>query len=395
MKMIGLQTILRARYTRVGLAAGLIAAGTYGFSPYVLNDVSTRAAINAPIIRLMASTDGTVADLPEDGQYFARQTLISLLELSDDTGDVADIKTQAKLAQATIDLSGRQLAELSSKDDALKTRAQIFADATTRRLSDDNNAAHASLQGCQAERTEIGASLERAQKLEAQGFMSPAGLEKAQSAIAMKDGECRSIDAKIRSLATAEWAAQRRVFLGDNSNDAPYSMQQTDRLLLEKQRLEKTLSDASAAYAQAMVRLREAKDRSHYRTPAGTLVWATTASSGAAIRAGQPIMDLLDCRRRFLQVTLPERKAEVVHPGDPADIRLIGSSAWLKGHVINITGAAGRRQDELLAASTYSQPGAREIMVDVALPVPDLSRFDASRKCDVGRLAEVRFSRTL
>lgn len=393
--MSRLQTLLRARYTRVGLATGLIAAGTYGFSPYVLNDVSTRAAINAPIIRLMASTDGTVADLPEDGQYFARPTSIALLDLSDDTGQVADIRTQARLAQATIDLSSRQLAELSSKDDALKTRAQIFADATSRRLSDDNSAAHASLRGCEAERTETDAALGRAQKLEAQGFMSTAGVEKAQAAMAMKDGECRSLAAKIQSLRTAEWAARSRVFLGDNSNDAPYSMQQTDRLLLEKQRLEKTLSDATAEQAQAMARLREAQARARYRTPAGTLVWATTASSGAAIRAGQPVMDLLDCRRRFLQVALPERKAEVVHPGDPADIRLIGSSTWLKGHVVTIAGAAGRRQDDLLAAATYSQPGTREIMVDVALPVPDPSRFDASRKCDVGRQAEVRFSRTL
>ena len=74
---------------------------------------------------------------------------------------------------------------------------------------------------------------------------------------------------------------------------------------------------------------------------------------------------------------------------------MIGSDQWLKGQVVNITGAAGRRREELLAASTYSLPEDREILVDVALPAPEPRRVDAARKCDVGRLAEVRFSRRL
>lgn len=74
---------------------------------------------------------------------------------------------------------------------------------------------------------------------------------------------------------------------------------------------------------------------------------------------------------------------------------MIGSDQWLKGQVVNITGAAGRRKEELLAASTYSLPEDREILVDVALPAPEPRRIDAARKCDVGRLAEVRFSRRL
>ena len=393
-RKISLQTVLRARFTRVALAGTLIAAGTIGFAPYMLNDVSTEAAINAPLIRLTATADGTVAALPHNGRYFAKPTEIRLLDLSQDTGEVADLKAQAETAHAQIELARRQLAELDVQEDRLKDRASLFTSATTARLSEDMDGAQADLKGCEAERKQQQAALERARKLFTQGYLSQAGVEKAEAASLAKDSECKSGAANLRALQVKLDAAQSGVFVGDSYNDAPYAVQQADRILLQKQSIEKTLSDATAQYNQANLRLKDALARTTYRAPAGTLVWSTSSSSGAAIRAGEPVLDLVDCSRRFVQVALPERKAEVIGQGSPAKVRLIGSDQWMKGKVINITGAAGRRDDSLLAASTYSLPGDQQIMIDVALPAPKPERIDGSRKCEVGRLAEVRFSRS-
>lgn len=389
------QKLLRARKTRILLAVSLIGGGAMGFAPYVLNDVSTRAAINAPLIRLTAAADGTVADLPANGHYFDMPAEVRLLNLSEDTGEVADLKADAELAQAEMALSQRQLAELADQRQTLAARASRFTEAMGARLTADRDSAQADLAGCQAERAEQAAILARTRTLAAQGFVSQAGLQKAEATASMKSSNCSSAAARLRAVQVTRSAAQSNVFIGDSYNDAPYAVQQADRLLLQKQAIEKTLSDATARYRQATLRLKDALARATYRAPAGTLVWAATASPGAAIRAGEPVLDLIDCRRRFVQVTLPERKAEVIGPGTPADVRMIGSEDWVKGQVVNITGAAGRRKEELLAASTYSLPEDREIMVDVALPPPDPRRLDPARKCDVGRLAEVRFSRRL
>ena len=293
-----------------------------------------------------------------------------------------------------MELAKKQLAELGAQDVRLAHRASVFTSATAARLVQDSDAAQAALTGCEAQRTEQQATLDRTRKLAAQGFISPAGVDKAVAAASLKASDCRSAAAQLRAIQVTRVAARSGVFIGDSYNDAPYAVQQSDRLLLQRQSIEKTLNDATARYTQANLRLKDALARASYRAPAGTLVWAATSSSGAAIRAGEPVLDLLDCRRRFVQVALPERKAEVVGPGAPADIRMIGSDNWVKGRVINITGAAGRRQENLLAATTYSLPGAREIIVDVALPAPATDKMDATRKCDVDRLAEVRFSRT-
>ncbi len=152
-----------------------------GFVPYVLNDVSTQAAINAPLIRLTAAADGTVAELPQTGQYYARQTEIRLLDLSQDTGEVADLKAQADLAAAQMELAERQLAELSGQKQVLMHRASIFSSATAASLSDTRDSMAAELKGCQADRAALFSALERARSLSAQGFVSAAGVEKGRS----------------------------------------------------------------------------------------------------------------------------------------------------------------------------------------------------------------------
>ncbi|MCJ2181000.1 HlyD family secretion protein [Novosphingobium album (ex Hu et al. 2023)] len=376
------------------MAIFLVAAGTLGFAPYVLNDISTQAAINAPLIHLTAATDGTVAALPDAGQYFARPQTIKLLDLSEDTGDVAELNAQAEIAQSQIALAQRQLAELDGQSAHLASRTTRFSNAMSTRLGDDLDAARGALSACKADRAQQIATLERTRRLAAQGFVSNAGLEKAEAAVAMKAGECASAEAQTRSLGITAQAAQGGIFIANGYNDAPYAVQQADRVMLQRQMVEKALNDATAQYRQAKQRLQDAQARASYRAPAGTLVWSLGSSPGTSIRAGEPVIDLVDCRRRFVQVALPENKAEVIGPGSSADVRLIGSDDWMKGRVINITGAAGRREETLLAANTYSMPGDREIMVEVALPAPATDKLDPSRKCDVGRLAEVRFSRT-
>ncbi len=393
--IVNVQNFVRARSTRIVLAASLIAIGAIGFAPYVFNNVSTQAAINAPLIRLAAPVDGTVAELPANGRYFAKPASIRLLDLSQDTGEVADLAAQADLAKAQMDLAERQLAELRGEEGRLKQRASVFTSATTARLGEDRDGAVADLRGCQADRVQQTATLARVRKLAADGFMSPAAVEKAEAAAKLKDSDCSGAEARLRAIDVTTEAARAGVFIGDSYNDAPYAVQQADRLMLQRQIIEKTLSDATAQYTRAKRRLKDALDRSSYRAPAGTLVWAATSSSGTAVRTGEPVLDLVDCRRRFVQVALPERKAESIVPGGPADVRLIGSNEWMKGRIASISGGATRRQEQLLAASTNTQPGAREIIVDVTLAASAPEALDANRRCDIGRLAEVRFSRSL
>jgi hypothetical protein len=389
--MTRFEKIIRLRAVRVGFAGSLIAWGAWGFAPYAMGDISTRATVNAPLIRLTAAADGTVAPLPQPGHYFARQANLTLLNLSVDTGDTAQLRTTAEIAQSTIDLTEQQLGELGHQEGALKRRAGMFGGATLQRLDSELVGADATVSGCIAERAENDAAFERARKIYDAGYLSPAGLDKARAAAVSKRSECEVDASKLASLKVMRDAAREGVYLGDSYNDAPYAVQQGDRLLLERQRLQQALIEAKAKRADAQKRLQDADGRTRFVTPAGTLVWSMASSPGAAIRAGERIMDLVDCRRRFIQVALPARRADAIGIGSSVNVRLIGATDWFTGKVSQISGGSIRKKDDLFAATVETLPGDRDVMVEVALGTPSPDKFDPARRCDVGRLAEVRF----
>lgn len=386
---MGLEGIIRSRPARVLLILSLAVFGAWSFAPYMIGDVSTRAAVNAPIIRLTAVVDGTVPKLPPVGRYLAKPADVAIVIPSTDTGDAAQIKADAELATSTLTLAERQLAELASEERRLTGRSRMFSSATAQRLDADLDATGAAARACVLQQAEAAAALARAEKLAATGFLSPAGLERAKSAHALAASNCDAQDARLASIRVMRQAASHGVFLGDSFNDAPYAEQQRDRLLLQRQQLEKVVVEATARRDEALRRWAEASARTRYAAPPGTLIWAQLSSPGAAVRAGEPVLDLVDCRRRFVEVALPERRAEAIRNGSKVQVRLIGSDDWQDGRVARVAGAAARRSDLLFAAKMPSLADERQIRVEVTLDTP--AQAAPERRCDIGRLAEVRF----
>jgi len=155
----------------------------------------------------------------------------------------------------------------------------------------------------------------------------------------------------------------------------------------------------SARVSQLTAEIDAERDRierlDHYRPvlPAGHVVWSTAASPGSAVTEGQPILDLADCERRFVAVELQERDFEQIKTGDTAAVRLVGSNEWREGVVRQIRGSAARNDDRLFAAQIpSSRPGT--ITIEVSLPSGE-AHVDGANFCGIGRLAEVRFRRSL
>jgi hypothetical protein len=111
------------------------------------------------------------------------------------------------------------------------------------------------------------------------------------------------------------------------------------------------------------------------------------------VTEGQTVLDLANCGERFVVVELPEREFEQINAGDAAAVRLIGSDKWHAGTVRQVRGSAARADDRLLAAQV-PLPNPGNITVEVAL-ASQASPARQNSFCDIGRLAEVRFTRRL
>lgn len=391
----GFEDIIRSNRMRLALATGMAALGLWAFAPYVTSEMGGEAHVNAPIIRMASPIAGIVAsDLPPPGTAIARARTARLVTARVlDTGPLAGLKGQQAALIAARDLARRQIAEIDSADRRLATRSARFGLAASARLAATTHAAEEALGACEAEAAEAVLQRDRIETLAAQRFATFTQRDRLRAQAAASARRCAMLKDQASALAIETRAAHNGLYLAGAAMDAPYGDQQRDRLLLRRQELESVAADAEARLAELTAQIRAEQERIARMSafdavlPAGTVVWSQPAPKGTTVAPGSSLIELADCRRRYVEVTLPERRIEAVLPGEQVQVRLIGSDAWVEGKVASAVGAAARRDGAMLAANPDKD--ARALSVLVALPPP----ASLARRCDVGRLAEVRFPR--
>ena len=384
---------------RVVVSLLLIGISIWAFLPYMVYRVSSSAFVNAELVRVTAPITGQLAsDLPRKGMFIDRRAIVPLIHsLAPDRRHLLALDQEYAVATERAALARAQLDEITVRDHELAERTNVFRTASIERLEHEIEETRAEHAGCIAEarlRHDVG---ERLDKLIKEGIASPNHSADALAARESTAARCQVAAAKLSRLEVERVAAQKGVFLRDGENDAPYSQQQRDRLLLRRQELEAEVLQQTARRTQLAAEIEEEKSRVDHASrydlplPPRHVVWSVAASPGSAVTEGQSVLDLADCTRRFVVVELPERDFEKIKAGDSADVRLVGGSGWIEGHVQQVRGSAARADERLLAAQvTVPNPGS--ISVEVALPA-DALVADRSNFCDIGRLAEVRFQR--
>jgi len=389
------ETIIRSNRLRVAAAVSMAALGLWAFAPYVTSEVGGEAHVNAPLIRMASPIAGIVAtDLPPPGTAIAAARTARLVTArSIDNGPLAALKGEAAALAAARDLARRQIAELGTAGTRLAGRSARFGKAAAARLAASTHAAREALAACQAEAAEAVLQRDRIEALAQQRFATFTQRDRLRAVATASARRCAAMADEADALAIETQAAGQGLYLAGAAMDAPYADQQRDRLLLRRQELEIVAADAGARLAQLAVQIAAEEARLARASafdavlPAGTVIWSQPAPKGTTVAPGASLIELADCRRRYVEVALPERRMESVLPGSQVKVRLIGSDDWVEARVASAVGAAARRDGAMVAANPDKD--ARALTVLVALPPP----ASLDRRCDVGRLAEVRFPR--
>ncbi|MBU6165428.1 MAG: HlyD family efflux transporter periplasmic adaptor subunit [Alphaproteobacteria bacterium] len=389
------EQLIRSNQVRVAVATSMAALGLWAFAPYVTSEVGGEAFVNAPIIRMAAPIAGIVAsDLPPPGSAIAATRTARLVAARVlDTGPLAGLKgSQAALISARA-LALRQIAELTAAGARAASRSARFGVAASARLAATTRAANEALAACEAEAAEAVLQRDRIENLAEQRFATFTQRDRLRAQALASARRCAGLKDQAMALAIETRAAGHGLYLAGAAMDAPYGDQQRDRLLLRRQELESVVADADARLAELALQINAEEQRLARASafdavlPAGTVVWSQPAPKGTTVAPGASLIELADCNHRYVEVALPERRMEAILPGSRARVRLIGSDVWLDGTVASILGAAARRDGAMLAANPDKE--ARSLTVQIGLPPP----ATLARRCDVGRLAEVRFPR--
>ena len=397
---MGIEFFIRKRVVRLALAVVFIVAAGWTFLPYATNRVGASAFVNSRLVRVTAPFAGRLSPaLPRQGDLIDGSTSLNLIQaMSPDRRHLLDLKLQYALAKKAGELARRQLDEIATFDARLAKRTEAYQAAVVDQISHEIIEADAEHDGCMEElkeRKDIGTRMD---SLTQSRLASPIRSAEAHAVEQAASTRCAAAAARVLRLKSELEAAQNEVFVHGGINDVPYSQQQRDQLVLRRQALEAQELQESARVSQLAADIDAESNRvaqlDNYRLtlPADHVVWSTAASPGSAVTEGQTILDLADCRHRFVAVELPERDFEEIKIGDTATVRLVGSDEWRQGQVRQIRGSAARADDRLFAAKIPS-PGPATVTVEVSLPA-DAIQADGGNFCGIGRLAEVRFRRS-
>jgi multidrug resistance efflux pump len=389
------EQLIRSNQVRVAVATSMAALGLWAFAPYVTSEVGGEAFVNAPLIRMASPIAGIVAsDLPPPGSAIATSRTARLVAARIiDNGPLAGLKGQQAALISARDLALRQIAELDRASARAASRSARFGQAASARLAATTRAAQEALAACEAEAAEAVLQRDRIEALAEARFATFTQRDRLRAQAAASARRCAALKDQAAALAIETRAAGSGLYLAGAAMDAPYGDQQRDRLLLRRQELESVVADAEARLAELARQIAAEETRLarasafDAQLPAGSVVWSQPAPKGTTVAPGSSLIELADCNHRYVEVALPERRMEAILPGSPAKVRLIGSDQWLSGRVAAIAGAAAQRDGAMVAANP--EKDNRALTVVISLPPP----ASLTRRCDVGRLAEVRFPR--
>lgn len=128
------------------------------------------------------------------------------------------------------------------------------------------------------------------------------------------------------------------------------------------------------------------------RLPFRGVLWRNNVVGGSNVVVGNELTRLLDCRDLFVDILLDEVEYDEIKPGDPAEVRLLGTSEVIAGRVNSIRGSSAAVEEVTLAAMP-PKSRSKSARIRVSLE-PHSIQTDYENFCHVGRTVQVRFARS-
>ena len=377
--------------TLLGLA--LVAAVGYAPLQRIAQTSSVEAIVNARVITLRAPIEGELQAGPagrEAGAPLAPgDVLFRIADPRADRGRLDDLARQ--LAQAR-DERPRLAARLKSARALLadlNDQARAFGAARIRQLEARHDALTADAGAAHARALDAAATLERANRLAAQGAGTAVqvNLAKRDADVAAQN-EIAAQGLIVVNDVELE-AARRNVFVSDSYNDRPTSAQRADDLGQQIADFEQALDESDRRIARLSQDVADEQARYAQRAsaavvaPARGSVWEVLTAPGEQVRRGQELARVLDCGGALVTATVGESVYNRLRVGSPARFQPRDGGDDLAGTVISLTGSSTTPANFAILPAALAR-GAYHVTVSV----PGLANGET---CDVGRTGRVVF----
>jgi len=344
----GIAAFLRARprarkiLLRVAAVAVVLVAAAWW---YLSGRVSTDdAQVDGHVTPIAARIGGTVQEvLVEDNQRVEEGQVLVRLDPTDyevavarSEADLAATKAALAAAQSGVPITSTTTASRVHAAEAEVARAHAAEAAAAARLE----AAEARLREAEANATRTARDLERMKELVAKDEVAQQQFDSAEAAAISAEATVAAAKSAIREAEHTRDQARNAVVQAEAELRAASTA---------PEQVAVTRSQAKAAEArlqQAEAGLRRARLDMEYttvRAPSAGIVSKKGAEPGQIVRAGQPLMALVDLDDVWVTANFKETQLKRVREGQQVSIKVDAYGRRYRGRVDSIAAATGAR----------------------------------------------------
>ncbi|PJG48925.1 secretion protein [Sphingobium sp. LB126] len=353
---------------------------TAGYNTTLVADMGVvRAPVSGEVDRLGANVGDRVTRNQPLGGFAAPVGLSAAVRAGSEDVD------QLRVKLASID--GR-MAALRADADHIRGEAGVYRSEKLVQMDAVADESSAQLAAAQARLAFAQKQLDRTRSLADRGFISAAGLQRAEQDQRAALADQNAAMARRRTNLIEARAAGRGLFLNNGYSNVQYSTQRLSDLNLALSELQGERENLTAALANAekwsdgskvgaMRRL-----QLPLRASINGRVWAKVAAPGEALREGDPIYMLADCSSFFAYFTVGRSAYSKLSLGSPVTFIAFSSGDRWPGTIVNM-GVSDPSQ--IRVTSHVPSPAAGEYLIGARIMLD----AQGQKQCPVGTAGRV------
>jgi multidrug resistance efflux pump len=380
------------------VSTGLIAWSIQLIQTRFTSVISRDAVINGVLTALKAPSEGIVSELSVKTGDTTSQDKVLLTLKNERVSELQAQEINSKINQQQAELErakeglARQLTLLQTlvADQQNQSRLEVLeAQQSVAQVMSDLQIPKARYQLAQL-------NYKRTKFLVAEGALSQAELDSAALEMQQSQAEMDSLKHRLDALRTNQQASQLGLTLSRNRSnyDPRIRLEELQLQIADRgqaiQILQQSIKDARAELARAKADVQQ-RQAVVVKAPNSGVVWRLDAQRGTFVERGESLGQVLDCKRRWVDVFVDERAMRSLQPGTPATIELYGStSKVLHGQVSLVRSGIGRlvAGEDVAIPITPNLPRNTQVRVDLD---PATDQGNPHLFCYVGYTGRVTF----
>lgn len=327
---------------------GILAIGiSISLLPEALRLKSRESIINADKFSSRALNTGELIALYVGPQEMVKEgdLIYTILDRNSNITYLAQLRSQLESNYANLRRLEEQRVVLASQSTPLTRDAENQSGLERVRQTQNITRLQANLEQAIAGRELAKTTRDRLKFLWQEGAISQQDLDVSESELQVQQARVRAVEAEIQEANTNLRAVEAGLTLENTrSNFDPRTRLEEADIRIRQLDTEIEFQKSSIeALEKEIMTIEEGKEINVYASRDG-MVWQIQHRVGDTIQANDSVIELIDCKERWLDVYVEESRIKNINTGDPVQVQLLGHELQLSGKVDFVRSGLGRLQ---------------------------------------------------